>query len=428
MNKIMQKYQSAMGQVNYIFFLLIVALLPFPQLFLRYACVAWLITWLLEGRFLRIPTRQDLYKAIPFLMFGFWFLWKIISGIWAENREAYLWQLERYMLFGTMIPIGIWGVNQHYNWKQICKVLAISCVAAAGVYFFTLFWIFNADIFNFELGHRPLQSISFDFFAEKISYIKHRLFLCSTEMMGIMALLYLRKDIIGKYGKTKGYFLITCAIIIMIALILATGSRASILSGVALFTVWMLYKLPIRRIRYKIGFVLLACGIGLFALSQHPRMKAFDYEDLLSIRETAYDHNVRLNIWGSALSSPQDYSLFGLGAGQSTPYLQQKYAEEGLNDYAQISFSAHNQYLTEWIEIGVPGLMFFILAWISIPYFNKKRARKSAMIFLTLYGLNMLTDCMWGMFDGIILWAVWMLLIRLQADTQTNQQPSWNTQ
>ena len=417
-----------MGQVNYIFFLLIVALLPFPQLFLRYACVAWLITWLLEGRFLRIPTRQDLYKAIPFLMFGFWFLWKIISGIWAENREAYLWQLERYMLFGTMIPIGIWGVNQHYNWKQICKVLAISCVAAAGVYFFTLFWIFNADIFNFELGHRPLQSISFDFFAEKISYIKHRLFLCSTEMMGIMALLYLRKDIIGKYGKTKGYFLITCAIIIMIALILATGSRASILSGVALFTVWMLYKLPIRRIRYKIGFVLLACGIGLFALSQHPRMQAFDYEDLLSIRETAYDHNVRLNIWGSALSSPQDYSLFGLGAGQSTPYLQQKYAEEGLNDYAQISFSAHNQYLTEWIEIGVPGLMFFILAWISIPYFNKKRARKSAMIFLTLYGLNMLTDCMWGMFDGIILWAVWMLLIRLQADTQTNQQPSWNTQ
>lgn len=428
MNKIMQKYQSAMGQVNYIFFLLIVALLPFPQLFLRYACVAWLITWLLEGRFLRIPTRQDLYKAIPFLMFGFWFLWKIISGIWAENREAYLWQLERYMLFGTMIPIGIWGVNQHYNWKQICKVLAISCVAAAGVYFFTLFWIFNADIFNFELGHRPLQSISFDFFAEKISYIKHRLFLCSTEMMGIMALLYLRKDIIGKYGKTKGYFLITCAIIIMIALILATGSRASILSGVALFTVWMLYKLPIRRIRYKIGFVLLACGIGLFALSQHPRMQAFDYEDLLSIRETAYDHNVRLNIWGSALSSPQDYSLFGLGAGQSTPYLQQKYAEEGLNDYAQISFSAHNQYLTEWIEIGVPGLMFFILAWISIPYFSKKRARKSAMIFLTLYGLNMLTDCMWGMFDGIILWAVWMLLIRLQADTQTNQQPSWNTQ
>jgi O-antigen ligase len=128
------------------------------------------------------------------------------------------------------------------------------------------------------------------------------------------------------------------------------------------------------------------------------------------------------------LDSPQDYSLCGLGAGQSTPYLQEKYAEEGLPDYAQISFAAHNQYLTEWMEIGIPGLLFFILAWISIPYCNKKRARKSAMMLLTLYGLNMLTDCMWGMFDGIILWAVWMLFIRLQADTQTDQQTTRDTQ
>ena len=410
-----------MGQVNYACFLLIVALLPFPQVLLRYACVAWLITWLLEGRFLTPPTRQDWYKAMPFLMFGAWFLWKIVSGLWAENQDAYLWQLERYMLFGTILPIGIWGVNQHYNWKQICKVLAISCVVAAGVYFFTLFWVFNANFFNYEFGKVVLQTLPIDFFAGTVSHIKHRLFLCSTEMMGIMALLYLREDILGKYGKTKGYFFIFCAIIIMIALILATGSRASILSGVALFTVWMLYKLPIRRMRYKIAFVLLACGIGLFALSQHPRMQAFDYTDLLSIRETDHDNIIRLNIWGSALDSPQDYSLFGLGAGQSTPYLQKKYAEEGLADYAQISFAAHNQYLTEWMEIGIPGLLFFILAWISIPYCNKKRARKSAMMLLTLYGLNMLTDCMWGMFDGIILWAVWMLLIRLQADTQTDQ-------
>jgi O-antigen ligase len=208
----------------------------------------------------------------------------------------------------------------------------------------------------------------------------------------------------------------------MIALILATGSRASILSGVALLTVWMLYKLPIRRIRYKIAFLLLACGIGLFALSQHPRMQKFDYEQLLSIRETTNNHNVRLNIWGTALDSPKDYSLYGLGAGQSIPYLQQKYKEKGFSNYARISYAAHNQYLAEWMEIGIPGLIFFILAWISIPYFNTQRARKSAMMLLTLYGLNMLTDCMWGMFDGIILWAVWMLLIRLQADAQTNKQ------
>lgn len=419
MTNFLQRYQSAVGQLNYTLFLLTVALLPFPQIFLRYASVAWFATWVLEGRFCSRPNQQDWRKAIPFLMFGGWYLWKIISGIWAEDTDAYSWQLERYLFFGLLIPVGIWGVNSRYDWKQVCKVLAISCITAAGVYLFTLFWVYNADFFNYDSGKVALQTLPLGYFADSISHIKHRLFLCSTEMMGIMALLYLRADICCKYGKAKGYFLIICAIVIMIAFILATGSRASILSGAALITIWMLYKLPIRRIRYKIAFVLLACGIGLFALSQHPRMQAFDYEDLFSIRETAHDHNVRLNIWGTALENPKDYSLYGLGAGQSFQYLQNKYIEKGLIRYQ--NFNSHNQYIEEWIELGIPGLMFFILAWLSLPFCTKKRARKSANMLLTLYALNMLTDCMFGRFDGIILWAVWMLLIRLQADTQTNQ-------
>jgi hypothetical protein len=419
MTNFLQRYQSAVGQLNYTLFLLTVALLPFPQIFLRYASVTWFATWVLEGRFCSRPNQQDWRKAIPFLMFGGWYLWKIISGIWAEDTDAYGWQLERYLFFGLLIPVGIWGVNSRYDWKQVCKVLAISCITAAGVYLFTLFWVYNADFFNYDSGKVALQTLPLGYFADSISHIKHRLFLCSTEMMGIMALLYLRADICCKYGKAKGYFLIICAIVIMIAFILATGSRASILSGAALITIWMLYKLPIRRIRYKIAFVLLACGIGLFALSQHPRMQAFDYEDLFSIRETAHDHNVRLNIWGTALENPKDYSLYGLGAGQSFQYLQNKYIEKGLIRYH--NFNSHNQYIEEWIELGIPGLMFFILAWLSLPFCTKKRARKSANMLLTLYALNMLTDCMFGRFDGIILWAVWMLLIRLQADTQTNQ-------
>lgn len=428
MTNLLKKYQSAVGQLNYSLFLVTVALLPFPQIFLRYASVAWFATWVLEGHFCSKPSKEDWRKAIPFLMFGVWYLWKIISGLWAADIDAYGWQLERYLFFGLLVPVGIWGVNSLYDWKQICRVLAISCVAAVAIYTFTLFWVFNANIFNFEIVPHVPKPLTFDFFADKISCIKHRLFLCSTEMMGIMALLYIRKDILSKFGKYKGWFLIIGGIVMMISFIIATGSRASILSGVALISIWLLYKLPIRHIRYKIALIIFACAVGLFALSQHPRMQEFDYTRLMSIRNVEKGENVRLNIWGTALDSPEDYSLYGLGAGQSTPYLQKKFVEKGLVNYAKISFAAHNQYLTEWMEIGVIGMIFFILAWISIPYFNTHQARKSAMILLTLYGLNMLTDCMWGTFDGIILWAVWMLLIRLQANTQADQQSSRNTQ
>lgn len=427
MNNIAQKYQSVMGQVNYALFLVIVALLPFPQIFLRYACTAWLICWLLEGRFLTKPNKEDWRKMMPFLMFGGWYIWKIVSGLWADDLRAYNWQLERYMVFGAMIPIGIWGLNEHYNWKQICKVLAVSCVAAALIYAFTLYWVYNARTFSLN-NTLPLRALNFDVFADKISHIKHRLFLCSVEMMGVMALLYIKKDIVQKYGKIVGWGLIVMAIVVIITLIIATGSRASILSGIALLTVWALYKLPIRHIRYKIAFVLLAFGIGLFALSQHPRMKEFKYDQLLTIQEIEKGNNVRLNIWGMALEDPKEYSLYGLGAGQTTPYMQEKYKKEGLNEYEKRNYATHNQYLEEWIEIGIPGMLFFILAWASIPYFTQKRARKSAILLITLYALNMLTDCMFGRFDGIALWCVWMVLIRLQSDTESHQQTTGDAQ
>ena len=428
MNKFLCKYQSAMGQFNYALFLVVVALLPFPQIFLRYTCVAWIFAWLLEGRWLSKPNWQDWRKMLPFFMFGGWYLWKIISGLWADNLNAYSWQLERYMAFGLLVPVGIWGVNKCYNWKHVCIVLASSCVLAVGVYTFTLFWVSNADFMNLPFGTVRIQPLTSEFFANKISFIKHRLFLCSVEMMGIMSLLYLRKDILNKLGKIKGWILIVLAVAIMITLILITGSRASILSGIALLAVWALYKLPIRRIRYKIAFLLLAGGIGLFALSLHPRMENFDYEQLFSIRDTNHKHNVRINIWGTVLDTPQDYSLYGLGAGQSIPYLRKKYEDLGLVQYARVAYASHNQYLAEWMEIGIPGLIFFVLAWISLPCFTQKRARKSAMMLFTLYALNMLTDCMWGMFDGIALWCVWMVLIRIQSDTQGHQQTTGDTQ
>lgn len=416
MNNCTLKYQSIIGQFNYALFLLVVVLLPFPQIFLRYACVAWLISWLLEGRFLKKPNVADWKKMLPFVLFGLWYLWKIISGLWAQDLVAYTWQLERYLIFGLLVPIGIWGVNDCYDWKKICYALVISCVVAAGVYLFTLYWVFNANVFYSDIVSRPLQNITFEFFASKISYMKHRLFLCSVEMMGVMAILFVRKDILSKLGKVKGWLVIIFAIAIMVSLILATGSRASIISGIALIAIGILYKLPIRRVRYRIGFALLAGGIGLFALTLHPRMQNFDFEQILKVREIKVENNIRLNIWGVILENSQEFSLYGLGAGQSFDFLQKKYSEYGLQNYK--FFNAHNQYFEEWMEIGIPGLLFFILAWISVPYCATGRARKSAMMLFLLYTLNMLTDCMWGKFDGIALWLVWMVLIRLQSNTE----------
>ena len=109
----MNRYQDIIGKVNYGIFLATVALLPFPQILLRYMCVLWIIAWLLEGRWLSKPMSLRENKiAIPFILFGLWYIWKIVSGLWASDYDAWAWQMERYIAFGMIIPVGIWGVNK----------------------------------------------------------------------------------------------------------------------------------------------------------------------------------------------------------------------------------------------------------------------------------------------------------------------------
>ena len=76
----------------------------------------------------------------------------------------------------------------------------------------------------------------------------------------------------------------------------------------------------------------------------------------------------------------------------------------------------------ELLELGVFGLALFVLACVSPVVFARNRQKQTAAYMLTLYGMNMLTDNMFGKFDGIAIWCVWMMLIMLQADSQGKQQ------
>ena len=108
----MNRYREIIGRINYALFLAVVALLPFPQICVRYACVAWFVTWVLEGRWLQKPASwRENKMMLPFVLFGIWYIWQLVSGIWADNHAAWSMQMERYITFGVMIPVGIWGLN-----------------------------------------------------------------------------------------------------------------------------------------------------------------------------------------------------------------------------------------------------------------------------------------------------------------------------
>ena len=416
----MNRYQDIVGKLNYGLFLTVVALLPYPQICLRYACVLWIAAWLLEGRWLSKPrSLKENPMAIPFLLFGAWYGLKALSGLWAEDLSAWHWQMERYLTFGCVVPVGIWGLNECYDWRQVGRVFVISCVVAIPLYVAWMAVLYpHPEWVPYSLLQNPWihHDRWYTFLSDNISHFKHRLFLCSVELFGIVIAAQVFKD---------KKWLSTILIIIMLLIIPITGSRQSVLSAAGLMAVGLICELPKRfRLRYGVGILLLGMIVGGSMLKLHPRMQHFDITDVKEMRNMAYDHDVRLNIWGCVLQSPQDYLAYGIGAGQSKAYIAKKYTELGFESLAALNFHPHNQYLEELMEVGIPGLLLFLLAWLSIPLCARGRSVMVALLFITLYLLNMLTDCMFGKFDGIALWSVGLIFIFLQSDAERKKQAS----
>ena len=419
----MNRYQDIVGKISYGLFLTIVVLLPFPQICLRYACVLWFIAWLLEGRWLRRFQWSVFSFQIPFILFGLWYVWKTISGFWAADHAAWSWQMERYLTFLLMVPVGIWGVNRYYNWKTAGRVLVISCIAAVPLYlmwmtalFYHPEWTANMSFQEPWIQHENW----FTFVSENISHFKHRLFLCCVELFGciIACQLYRRR-----------WAILIPSLIVMLSMIPLTASRQSILSAIVLGVGIAIYALPqAKRLKYSVGII----AVGLIAvwgfIHFHPRIQQVDIHDFTEMRTLSYDHDIRFNIWGAALQHPQDYLAYGIGAGQSKNYLGEKYQEAGFDYYALEKFHAHNQYLEELMEIGLPGLLLFLLAWLSIPICAKKEGRQTAVLFTILFMLSMCTDCMFGKFDGIALWAIGLVFILLQTNAECEEQSARDTE
>ena len=418
----MNRYQDIIGRVNYWLFLSVAFLLPFPQLPIRYACVAWVAAWLLEGRWLRrpLPLKQN-KTAIPFILFALWYGWQALSYFWCADTHAWGSMMERYLTFALILPIGIWGVNEHYNLREAGKVLVIGCVTAIPAYMLWLGVLYKHPEMGSELHlAEPLKMYDswWEYLAENISLFKHRLFLCSVELFGAIMAIQL-------WHKQKWPLLVVLPV--MLSTIPLTASRQSILTVMAMLAVGIICMLPhAYRWWAGTGIILLAALVGGGMLMLHPRMQKFEINEITEMRHLSGEHEARLNIWVLALENPEDYLAHGIGAGQSTNYLVEKYQRLGFNYYASRRYHTHNHYIEVLLETGIPGLLLFLLAWMSVPLFATGAGRRTAWLFCTLYGFNMFTDVMFAKFCGIALWAVGMLFILLQSNAKRKQQPSGN--
>ena len=387
----MKRYTDILGSIQFYLFLAVVALLPFPQIFLRYACVLWFVAWVLEGRWLK--KSPFTIHHLPFLLFGLWYAWKLLSGLWAADTTEWAAQMERYISFGVMVPVGLWGLNERYDWRLASKVLVWSCVCAAIFYPILLtVLLYHREIIDTThwVANWDYSSTNWWYFYQiNLSHVKYRLILDSVLIVGILLATRLW------FTERKGLW--AAVTTLLTGSILLSGSRQAFITLVVIAVIALGFLLS-RRMKgyYAASIIVLALVVGGIVISLHPRIRAMDIQS-----------EERVQIWEAALQQPADYLWVGLGGGQDGVSLMRAHS--------------HNQYLQELREGGIVGLILFLLAWISVPLCAPKKQKELAILFTVLFACNMCTECMFARYCGVALWSVGLLFMLLQTDAAREQ-------
>lgn len=393
----------------------------FPSKVFNIAWTLWLITWALEGRFLSKRNFSIDKSKYPVLLFGFFFLWEVLSLLWANDSNAGISVLERQFSFIAIVPIALFGVNKYYKTKSILISLIAGTIVAVIAYYMSILYVSNHEYFV-SGGKKELWiKFSTDQFESSISLIKHRLYYCTILIIALFSVFFLQKNGRERYGRTLTFIISAAVCALFLGMIFISGSRSSILVLAILLSVNIL---NIFQLKYKIIIativILLFGASALLLLKFHPRMSNFSLQDMYILETGNTDKQFeiiepRLFIWHEAYINIDEYWGIGKGAGNSTGFLIEKYKEQNYPDsFLDKKFSPHNQYLSAFIDLGVLGFIFLIVYFVYFHRFFKGRARKFAINLSLLIGFNLITEGMLGRSDGIItmcfftLFCIWM--------------------
>ena len=419
LKKIVDKYQQCIGVINYLLVLAVAFSAAFPNRIFNTVWVLWLITWALEGRFLKKSNFSFDKSKIAILMLAVFYVWEAVSIFWAIDKNAGYSILERQMSFVAIVPIALFGVNEYYKTTTIFTSLVVGVLISVLSYSMTLVYLNNVEYFLHAGDKTFWNGFNAENFSNWMSSIKHRLYYTTILAVALFSLPFLYKKYVSRYGKCLT-IIILCFVAVMISvMIYFSGSRSMILALI-LFASIALF----RFINKKYSLVI-ASGIGLIVvtglylfITYHPRMQNFksdDFEALKTGKTTNEMIEPRLLIWHVVFESPGEHFWYGLGAGNSTNSLVEKYKTNNFPDKFVIRrFGPHNQYFAEMMELGIAGALYLILFLFVFYGSLTGNARRFAFYFSLLIAFNLLTEAMLGRGDGVLtlsffsLMCIWM--------------------
>ncbi|USP94995.1 teichuronic acid biosynthesis protein TuaE [Bacillus vallismortis] len=307
------------------------------------------------------------------LFFAFWFIYGLVSLLWAKSVTAgikYLALLAMGIFFIYLIVMYVQKMEQLMMVYWIWLVMTV---------FLMIIGFYN------HMTHHHLPSSTLYSGPEYKQHYPTSVFFNQNDFATFLSISFffyitMMKNIKNGYLKAIGLVLSLCALY----LIFATGSRASLLGIFAGIAVYIFIVLP--PVLKKVAIWVSAAGVAIFAVLFASRIYSKFWE-LFMAPQTLHSFHDRLpsnvgraNLLKNAWHFFLDSYGFGVGAGNVSYYLEH-YALYDTDDVTEV----HNWLVEILANFGLFIMLGYLavyayLIWVLYKFYERKLEKQSKLI------------------------------------------------
>lgn len=416
-------YQKYLAVANYLVFLLVLMSLAFPWRFTQPLFTAWLILWVLEGRW-AIKANWTWRKSLmPVLLMCGFVGWEALSLTFGENPEQGWAELQRHLPVIAILLLTVVGANEHYKAYKlktalmVGSLLSILCYSlisyqhslAGSLYSYSNVWYNNSPWALF--GEGP------------VGFLKHRSQYCIVLMTSLLFSVDLFRHYSKTYSPLTAGLTIGIADVIIATVIVLTGSRTAMLLLPILLCIMALSLYNGRwRKQIAVSIILAFVILAVVGSSANDRLLTVKNDIAMLIHsgqaEMTNLTEPRVQIYSCALRHLDRFGFFGVGFGASEDVMNQLYVEDNMTYCAQMKYGIHNRYLKTLIEMGPLALLAMLFILFSAPFFHNGQTRKDTAALCLVFGWSMLTENVITMIGGVYIFFALIILIEAEQHEQ----------
>ncbi|MGO3184534.1 MAG: O-antigen ligase family protein [Aequorivita sp.] len=264
--------------------------------------------------------------------------------------------------------------NSHYSYLSLSE----GTIGLHSTYYAYLIIIATMFVVNFLLNEKRLRLRILYFVL--IGYFTFFVFHLSARLPIAVLFLFYNLAIIYYFIKQKQVFK---GIIFLIALYLVSGV--------------FVYNVRITRYRFQ-------------------QLTEFTYSD-----GTHYEDGKNKQLqWQSGIEANNNF-LLGNGIGDANQSIFDSYINNGLNDYAEKEYNAHNQYIQTYVGMGIIGLLALLLIFSFFLLEFYKMRFPLGFVFLLLTSILYITESFLERQHGIVTLVFFVCFFMVQNTTRLKE-------